>query len=171
MHPRTPNGPRMLASLDPGAFWSSSCLFTLWAPRARKVTLRLLGPVRRDVVMQPQQRGYHQTRVEGVEPGQRYAYRLDDGPDRPDPASRWQPDGVHAPSAIVDPAFDWHDDGWQAVPLRDLILYELHVGAFTAEGTFDAVVGQLDRLKDVGINAVQLMPVAQFPGRRNWGYD
>jgi maltooligosyltrehalose trehalohydrolase len=161
----------MQPSLDPGAFGSASCLFTLWAPRAREVTLRLLGPVRRDVTMQPQQRGYHQARVEGVEPGQRYAYRLDDGPDRPDPASRWQPDGVHAASAVVDPAFDWHDEGWQGIPLRDLILYELHVGTFTTEGTFDAIVGQLDRLKDVGVNAVQLMPVAQFPGRRNWGYD
>jgi maltooligosyltrehalose trehalohydrolase len=162
----------MLPSLDPGAFWSSSsCLFTLWAPRARKVTLGLLGPVRRDVTTEPDQRGYHQVRVEEIEPGQRYAYRLDDGPDRPDPASRWQPDGVHAPSAVVDPAFAWHDQGWQGIPLRDLILYETHVGTFTPEGTFDAVVGQLDRLKDVGVNAVQLMPVAQFPGRRNWGYD
>src|SRR5690349_14459390 len=125
----------MQPSRDPGAFWSpSSCLFTVWAPRPRRVTLRLLGPVHRDIVMEPMERGYHEARVEGIAPGQRYLYRLDNGPDRPDPASRWQPDGVHAPSAVVDPSFHWHDAGWRGVPLGDLVLYELHVGTFTPEG-------------------------------------
>jgi maltooligosyltrehalose trehalohydrolase len=162
----------MQPSLDPGAFWSpSSTLFTLWAPKANRVVLRLVGPVHREVVMQPMHRGYHQARAEGIAPGQRYLYRLDNGPERADPASRWQPDGVHAASAVVDPAFDWHDHDWHGIPLRDLILYEAHIGTFTPQGTFDAAIGQLDRLRSVGINAIELLPVAQFPGVRNWGYD
>jgi maltooligosyltrehalose trehalohydrolase len=162
----------MQPSLDPGAFWSpDSTRFTLWAPRANRVVLRLVGPVHRDIALQPIHRGYHQVIVEGIAPGQLYLYRLDQGPERPDPASRWQPDGVHAASAVVDPAFDWQDDGWHGIPLRDLILYETHIGTFTPEGTFDSAIGQLDRLKSVGINALSLLPVAQFPGSRNWGYD
>jgi maltooligosyltrehalose trehalohydrolase len=160
-------------SLDPGALFHppASCRFTVWAPRARHVTLRLVGPVHRDVPMQPVQRGYHLAHVEGVAPGQRYLYRLDNGPDRPDPASRWQPDGVHGPSAVDDPAFAWHDEGWRGVALEELVLYELHIGTFTPEGTFDAAIGQLDRLVELGVTALSLMPVAQFPGTRNWGYD
>jgi maltooligosyltrehalose trehalohydrolase len=160
-------------SLDPGAFYQppASCRFTVWAPRACRVTLRLVGPVHRDVAMQPVQRGYHQAHVEGVTPGQRYLYRLDNGPDRPDPASRQQPDGVHAPSAVDDPTFAWHDADWHGLALEELVLYELHTGTFTPEGSFDAAIGQLDRLADLGCNALSLMPVAQFPGTRNWGYD
>ncbi|MFO0842205.1 MAG: alpha-amylase family glycosyl hydrolase [Gemmataceae bacterium] len=158
---------------EPGALYQppSSCRFLLWAPRGKRVTLRLVGPAYRDVPMSPLPHGYFEARADGVGPGQRYWYRLDDGPDRPDPASRWQPDGVHGPSAVVDPRFDWHDDGWRGVPLAELVLYELHVGTFTPEGTFDAAIGQLDRLRQLGVNAVSIMPVAQFPGGRNWGYD
>src|SRR5262249_33843605 len=104
-------------------------------------------------------------------PGQRYLYRLDNGPDRPDPASRWQPEGVHGPSAVDDPSFDWHDQDWRGRALEEMGLYELDVGTFTAEGTFDAVIGQMERLADLGVTALSLMPVAQFPGVRNWGYD
>src|SRR5262249_38603477 len=91
--------------------------------------------------------------------------------DRPDPASRSQPEGVHGPSELIDPRFDWQEQNWRGIDLADLILYELHVGTFTPPGTFDGVIGQLDRLLDLGINAIEIMPVAQFPGRRNWGYD
>jgi maltooligosyltrehalose trehalohydrolase len=91
---------------------------------------------------------------------------------RADPASRFQPDGVHGPSRVIDPsAFRWSDAGWSPPSLADLVLYELHVGTFTPEGTFDAVAADLPRLVDVGVNAIELMPVGEFPGSRNWGYD
>jgi maltooligosyltrehalose trehalohydrolase len=162
-----------MTTAEPGAFLQppSSCQFLLWAPRGKRVTLRLVGPVYRDVGMSPLPHGYFETTVEGVTAGQRYFYRLDNGPDRPDPASRWQPDGVHGPSAVVDPAFAWRDEGWQGVPLAELVLYEAHVGTLTPDGTFDGAIGQLDRLRHLGVNALSIMPVAQFPGWRNWGYD
>jgi maltooligosyltrehalose trehalohydrolase len=90
----------------------------------------------------------------------------------PDPASRWQPEGLHGPSALVDlSAWSWSDHGWTGLPLEALVIYELHIGAFTPEGTFDAVAPRLDELRDLGVTAIELMPVAQFPGTRNWGYD
>ncbi len=121
--------------------------------------------------MQSGERGYHEAVVDGVEPGSLYLYRLDEATERPDPASRSQPQGVHGPSEVVDPRFDWDDAGWCGLPLESYVIYELHVGAFTSEGTFDAIVPRLDELRDLGITAVELMPVAQFPGSRNWGYD
>src|SRR5262249_35101648 len=146
------------------------CCFHVWAPRCGQVMLHLLGPDRL-VPMQPIGHGWHEVIVDEVQPGRRYLYRVTGGRDRPDPASRSQPDGVHGPSEVIDPACDWHDQDYTGIDLADLILYELHVGTFTPEGTLDAVIGQLDRLIDVGINAIEIMPVAQFPGRRNWGYD
>ena len=110
--------------------------------------------------------------VDGVGPGARYRFRLDGGDLLADPASRLQPDGVHGPSEVVDVAsFVWTDDAWTGVALEDTVLYELHVGTFTADGTFDAAIGELDRLVDLGITTVELMPVNAFPGARNWGYD
>jgi maltooligosyltrehalose trehalohydrolase len=107
-----------------------------------------------------------------VAEGQRYAYRLDNGPERPDPASLWQPDGIHAPSAVLRPEqFRWGDRPWPGVAREDLVLYELHVGTFTPEGTFDAVIPRLQGMRDLGVTAIELLPVAQFPGGRNWGYD
>ena len=117
-------------------------------------------------------RGYHGSRVDEVEVGARYRYRLDGGPELADPCSRFQPDGVHGPSALVDLSrFVWHDAGFVPPPLERFVVYELHVGTFTAEGTLDAAIEDLDHLVELGVNAVELMPVAQFPGRRNWGYD
>jgi maltooligosyltrehalose trehalohydrolase len=98
-------------------------------------------------------------------------YRLGGKKERPDPASRYQPQDVHGPSAVVDTDFAWQDDRWFGLSLRQYIIYELHVGTFSAAGTFDAVIPYLHELKDVGITAIELMPVAQFPGSRNWGYD
>ncbi len=110
--------------------------------------------------------------VAGVGHGDRYRFRLDGGDWLADPASRWQPDGVHGPSAVVDESvFRWHDDAWTGVALDDTVLYELHVGTFTAEGTFDAAIRHLPRLHELGITTIEVMPVAAFPGTRNWGYD
>ncbi len=118
--------------------------------------------------------GYHVARVEGLVPGARYRFSLD-GDERsgplPDPASRWQPDDVHGDSAVIEPGFTWSDAGWTGLPLADYVIYELHVGTFTPEGTFDAVIERLDAFRDLGITAIELMPVAEFPGGRNWGYD
>jgi maltooligosyltrehalose trehalohydrolase len=116
--------------------------------------------------------GLRETWIEGATAGDRYAYILDDSPPLPDPASRFQPDGVHGPSQVVDPStFAWTDRGWQSRPARDLIVYELHVGTFTEDGTFAGVQRRLPYLRDLGITAVELMPVADFAGSRNWGYD
>ncbi len=110
--------------------------------------------------------------VDGVGHGDRYRFRLDGGEPLADPASGWQPDGVHGPSAVVDARrFRWTDDGWRGVELPDTVLYELHVGTFTPEGTLDAAAGQLDRLAALGVTTIELMPVNAFPGERNWGYD
>jgi maltooligosyltrehalose trehalohydrolase len=149
----------------------NSCAFRVWAPRARSVELHLLAPGDRLVPMERDRAGYFVAVVEGVAPGSRYRYRLDGEVERADPASRFQPEGVEGPSEVVSLAFPWTDAGWAGIPLDRYILYELHVGTFTPEGTFAAVIPHLDELKSLGITAVEIMPVAQFPGGRNWGYD
>jgi maltooligosyltrehalose trehalohydrolase len=121
--------------------------------------------------MEPDGSGHHTALVDDVAPGSRYFYRLADGRERGDPASRSQPEGVHGPSEVIDPDFPWKDRHWFGLPLRDYVIYELHVGTFTPEGTFDAAIPRLPDLADLGVTAVELMPVAQFPGERNWGYD
>src|SRR5205085_4854707 len=116
--------------------------------------------------------GHFEITIPGVGAGDRYLYRLDGGKERPDPASRSQPEGVHGPSEVVDPDhFHWTDQNWRGLPLERLIIYELHVGTWTGKGTFQAAISRLEYLRDLGITAVELMPVAQFPGTRNWGYD
>jgi maltooligosyltrehalose trehalohydrolase len=121
--------------------------------------------------MEPKPFGYHTATIENIRPGARYRYRLSNGSELADPASRHQPEGVHGPSEVVEPDFAWHDQQWFGLPIEKYIICELHVGTFTPEGTFDAVIPHLDELADVGFTAVELMPVAQFPGSRNWGYD
>ncbi len=124
------------------------------------------------IPMERQDSGYWRAEAKGVVTGAQYLYLLDGERDRPDPASRFQPGGVHGPSMLVDlSAFAWEDRGWKGIALRDYIIYELHAGAFTPAGTFDAIVPRLDYLNELGMTAVELMPVAQFPGTRNWGYD
>ncbi len=147
------------------------CDFLVWAPRAQRLDLRLLVPADRCTPMQRLPNGYFHLHADDVAPGALYFYRFDTGEDRPDPASRFQPQGVHGPSEVIDPRFDWDDRSWRGMDLRDYVFYELHVGTFTPEGTFDAVIPRLDALKDLGVTAIELMPVAQFPGTRNWGYD
>src|SRR6476646_6990021 len=119
--------------------------------------------------MQKDAHGYHGASIECAE-GTRYFYVVN-GTDRPDPASRLQPEGVHGPSEVVGRDFEWHDDGWAGVGLEDLVVYELHVGTFTREGAFDAVIPKLDELRELGVTAIELLPIGQFPGHRNWGYD
>jgi maltooligosyltrehalose trehalohydrolase len=147
------------------------CRFSVWAPRAAAVEVRIVTPEERIIPLRNGGNGYHETIAEEVKPGCRYFYRLDGKMERPDPASKSQPRGVHGPSEVIDPSFEWDDDLWLGIRLEDYILYEIHVGTFTPDGTLEAIVPQLNRLKDLGVTAIELMPVAQFPGNRNWGYD
>jgi len=116
--------------------------------------------------------GYHRVVVDKMRPTTRYLYRLNNSLEYPDPASRLQPEGVHGSSQVVDlRPFEWTDSDWKGIPLEDVVFYEVHVGTFTEEGTFAALIPHLDRLSDLGVNTIELMPIAQFPGTRNWGYD
>ena len=124
------------------------------------------------IAMESLEHGYHRAIVDELGAGERYLYRLEDGRKLPDPASRYQPEGVHGPSGLVDTRkFQWSDAHWRGRTLEGSVLYELHVGTYTREGTFEAVIASLPRLVDLGITAIEIMPVAQFPGARNWGYD
>ena len=146
------------------------CQFRVWAPLHQRVEVHIVSPPERIISLE-EEFGYHIGIAEGITPGARYLYRLNGQEERPDPASRFQPEGVHGPSEIVNPQFPWEDGPWFGLPLRDYVIYELHVGTFTSEGTFEGIISHLDELKDLGITALELMPVAQFPGNRNWGYD
>lgn len=142
----------------------------VWAPDAEEVEVVLDGG-RASYPMEPAPDGWW-VHPERVPVGTRYAFAVDGGDPRPDPRSRYQPDGVHAPSEVVDLAdFAWTDGDWEGAPLRGQVLYELHLGTFTPEGTLDAVIGRLDHLVDLGVTMVCLMPVAAFPGQHGWGYD
>jgi len=157
----------------PGAFLQSdgSTLFRVWAPRPKQITLRLGNDACRDVALEDVGEGYFQATVEQAPEGTLYRYHLDDQVDRPDPASRLQPHGVHAASAVVGSDFAWSDAAWRGHAWQDFVIYEAHVGTFTPFGTLDAMIARLDDLRELGVTALQLMPVAQFPGERNWGYD
>jgi maltooligosyltrehalose trehalohydrolase len=146
--------------------------FVVWAPHAKKVKVRIVSEVSRLEALQKDVFGYHSGRIGGLEPSARYLFLLDDRRELPDPASRFQPEGVHKSSQLVDlTEFRWEDDGWTAPDVEKSVFYELHVGTFTPEGTFDAVIPHLDALKRIGVTTIELMPIAQFPGARNWGYD
>ena len=147
------------------------CQFLVWVPFAHKVDLHILKPQERILPLESNSHGYHRLVGEGVEPGSFYLYRLDGQKEYPDPASRFQPQGIHGPSQVVDSCFSWSSNYWLGLPLQEYVIYELHVGTFTPEGTFDAIIPHLDELKELGVTALELMPVAQFPGSRNWGYD
>ncbi|MEJ2719687.1 MAG: malto-oligosyltrehalose trehalohydrolase [bacterium] len=144
----------------------------VWAPRHERLSVKLTSQRDRIFDLAAAGFGYFLGDVADVVPGDRYLLQFADGSARPDPASHFQPDGVHQPSAVVDhAAFEWSDEDWDGMPLGDMIQYELHVGTFTPRGTFDAAIDKLAYLKDLGVNAIELLPVAQFPGNRNWGYD
>lgn len=159
-----------------GAHWdpvTGSCRFSVWAPRAERVEVHLLAPDDRLVPLSRGDRGEHAADIADVRPGATYLFRLDGDRELPDPASRSQPAGVHGPSQVINPSFPWSPEAeaYHPPPLADLVIYELHVGTFSAAGTFEGAAERLDYLTDLGVNAIELMPVAQFPGTRNWGYD
>src|SRR4051812_17665101 len=141
--------------------------FRVWGPRARGLTVELGA---RAVALEGDD-GVFEGRLDAA-PGDDYRLRPDGGEALPDPCSRHQPEGVRGPSRVVDPgAFTWDEGGWAGLDRRGLVLYELHVGTFTPEGTFAAAAERLPALAELGVTAIELMPVATFPGRRNWGYD
>jgi maltooligosyltrehalose trehalohydrolase len=145
----------------------------VWAPARKSVGVHLFtGSNDRYVPMAKDEDGYHGVLVGDLEPGSRYLYRLDDTEEHPDPASRFQPDGVHRPSEIIDlSTFNWTDAGWQAPSLEETVFYEVHVGTYSEEGSLDGLRAHLTELADLGVTTVELMPLGQFPGSRNWGYD
>lgn len=147
--------------------------FYVWAPKAKTVSVYIVdGIENNDHAMIPQENGYFFLRLPTSTSSVDYFYCIDDDKKRPDPASRYQPLGVHGPSrAYNQTLFKWNNSTWAGIPLTDYIIYELHVGTFTPQGTFDAVIEKLPYLKELGITAIELMPVVEFPGNRNWGYD
>ena len=144
--------------------------YAVWAPEAERVDVHLGVDGDRIEPMAPEGDGWWSV---DAEPGDgRYAFSLDGGDPLPDPRGRRLPDGVHAASALVDPArFSWTDDGWKGCPLKGAAIYELHIGTFTDAGTFDGAIERLDHLVDLGVDVVEVMPVASFPGQNGWGYD
>ena len=146
------------------------CTFRVWAPYHDAVTVRLAEPQPRDLPLQAEGRGYFSATVSDIGPGARYWLRVGEL-EIPDPASQFQAEGVNGPSEIIAPNFEWRDQAWNNLALDRYVVYELHTGTFTGEGTFDAVIPRLDELRAIGITAVEVMPINQFPGARNWGYD
>ena len=144
--------------------------FSVWAPNASRVAVVIEG--RGEHELEALGRGTFEGEVIGVGAGAEYRYRLDGGKAYPDPVSRHQPHGVHGPSRVIDPsAFHWKDKMWRGMEMADHVIYELHVGTFSKTGDFAGVTGHLAELKQLGITAIEIMPVAEFPGGRNWGYD
>ena len=157
---------------------SGNVRFRLWAPDAQSVQIELShdnperGNQRARLPMHRDAEGWHSLVVPNTGAGTRYMYRIDDRISVPDPASRYNPEDIHAASAVIDAtAFDWPDGDWRGRPWEQAIIYELHVGTFTSEGTFAAAIERLDYLVGLGVTAIEIMPVADFPGKRGWGYD
>lgn len=155
-----------------GSFYqpNGDCDFIVWAPLHKRVALQIVSPQQQTWQMQQVGQGYWKTTIAAA-PGTQYFFVLDDALQRPDPASLWQPLGVHGPSAVANRGFNWNDDAWTGIGQSELILYELHTGTFTTERHFKGIIEKLDYLLELGITAIEIMPVAQFPGTRNWGYD
>ena len=151
--------------------------FRVWAPRRRQVTLVIQdvasGQSLDEVPLAAEPEGYFSGTSSKAKAGSRYGFRLEDDPQLyPDPASRWQPDGPHALSEVVDPAaFAWTDKGWKGRPLKGQVIYELHIGTFSPEGNWDGAIGKLPELADLGVTMVEVLPVAEFAGEFGWGYD
>lgn len=154
-------------------FGENGVRFRLWAPDAESVSLEFeRSGTRRDIPLQRDRNGWCEVLVADAGPGTRYQYLINGDLRVPDPASRYQPDDVHGASEVIDPAkYRWTSTSWRGRPWEEVVLYELHVGTFSPSGTFDGVRERLDYLVELGITAIELMPVADYPGRRNWGYD
>ncbi|HZI20467.1 MAG TPA: malto-oligosyltrehalose trehalohydrolase [Pyrinomonadaceae bacterium] len=147
-------------------------LFRLWAPLSDRVAVKVVAPFEQTFEMERGDGDVFEARAEGVGPGADYFYLVGGERELPDPVSRHQPQGVHGPSRVVAPdEFRWTNEGWRGPALKEYVIYELHVGTFTPEGTFEAAAGKLAHLRSLGVTAVEVMPVAEFPGGRNWGYD
>jgi malto-oligosyltrehalose trehalohydrolase len=148
-----------------------SVRFRFWAPAARAVHIEI-DDVEQALALEPSANGWHELVTKEATAGSRYSFILPDGTRVPDPASRFQPDDVHGPSEVIDPkSHPWTDSDWKGRPWEEAILYEVHIGAFTEDGTFLAAIEKLDHLVDLGVTGIEIMPVADFPGRWNWGYD
>ncbi|MET0533906.1 MAG: malto-oligosyltrehalose trehalohydrolase [Steroidobacter sp.] len=148
--------------------------FRFWAPGARRVDLKIDSGAGEQLhgELKPAGNGWFETIARGVGAGTKYRFRIDDELDVPDPASRFQPGGVQAPGEIIDPnAFAWKQSSWRGREWHEAVLYEMHVGTFTREGTYAAAISRLDELADLGVTALELLPLNTFPGRRGWGYD
>jgi maltooligosyltrehalose trehalohydrolase len=159
---------RLPFGAEPGP---SGTRFRLWAPSATSMSLKLAGSGE-EIPMRAAGGGWFELDTPAARAGDAYFFRTADGLEFPDPASRAQAEDVHGPSLVVDPgAYEWQSSAWQGRPWRETVLYELHTGTFSAEGNFDGVRRRLGELRELGITAIELMPVADFPGRRNWGYD
>ncbi len=161
------------ASLGAVLLDGNRCEFRVWAPEANTVDVHLIaeGDADRYVSMARVEQGYFRAVLDGIIPGQLYRYRLDDGDEYPDPASRWQPEGVSGASQVIDRRYVWRAEAWAGLPLKDYLIYELHIGTYSPEGTFRGAISHLDELVELGVTAIEVMPVAQFPGTRGWGYD
>ena len=148
-----------------------SVRFRLWAPAHQRIELLIEGE-QKPCPMMPMPGGWHELATGLAGAGTRYRFRLPNGLCVPDPASRFQPEDVHKASEVIDPrAYAWRNQDWAGRSWGEAVVYEIHIGTFTPEGTFRAAIGKLDHLVDLGVTAVEIMPVADFPGRRNWGYD
>lgn len=148
---------------------SDGVRFALWAPTGREVRLVLDGA---ELPLMADHDGWYRHVSAQARPGSRYGYKIDGNLVVPDPASRFQPDDVHGLSLVIDPqSYEWSDTAWQGRPWEETVLYEVHVGTATSEGTYAVLMGKLETLRDVGVTAIELMPIGDFPGRRNWGYD
>jgi maltooligosyltrehalose trehalohydrolase len=150
---------------------SGGVQFRVWSPLTKDMSVKIKAP-REVLVSMDCSDGIFTAVIEEIGPGADYVYVVDGKKERPDPVSRFQPSGVHGPSRVIDPgAFKWRDGEWKGIALEDYVIYELHIGTFTSAGTFASAIEKLAYLRDAGITAVEIMPVAQFPGSRNWGYD
>jgi maltooligosyltrehalose trehalohydrolase len=164
-------GPHHQTSALGAVVTPSGTRFTVWAPAASRVDVVIDGSDDAHPLASGEN-GYFSAEVAGIGAGTRYRYRLDGGDAIPDPCSRFQPEGVHGLSEVIDSAsFQWSDAEWPGIDLRNQIIYELHVGTYSEAGTFDGVTAQLETLRDLGVTVIEIMPVAAFPGRWNWGYD
>src|SRR5690606_20086419 len=173
MHGAQAQGPAP-ASLGATLLGGGGTRFRVWAPARRLVEVVLEGGAGAPAVfpLRPQPGGYHQGDVPGAQAGTTYRYRLDEDLLRPDPASRFQPEGPRGPSQVIDPdTFRWSDSGWRGLDAAEQVYYELHIGTFTAEGTWRAAEEQLPELSQLGVTALEVMPVAEFAGAFGWGYD
>ncbi|MHA4739667.1 malto-oligosyltrehalose trehalohydrolase [Dyadobacter sp. MSC1_007] len=151
---------------------NQEAIFTVWAPEKEQMRLHIVAPEQKVIEMAKDEWGYFSTRLTGVNAPLQYYFEPEKGKKLPDPASHYQPEGVHGPSQLVDHSrFEWQDATWKNIPQKELIFYEIHVGTFTPEGTFDAIIPRLKDLAETGITALEIMPVSQFSGGRNWGYD